>query len=297
MSVDSLSLQVPGEWEHRFVAANGCRFHVAQAGPSDAPLVLLLHGFPQTWYAWRHQIPPLAAAGYRVVSMDLRGFGLSDRPPRGHDSFSLADDVAGVIRALGYSGAVVIGHGYGGQIAWTLPALFPEQIRAIGVLSAPHPIGLRSRRVVPVGTLASLAFAQLPWFPEQRLRRDWVPTLLKAWGAPGWECEAVDHYVDAARLPAAAHHILEQARWQVRSSSRPAGRRLLAEVKAPVTVPVLALHGTADRALAPNSRRHDSQYVAGEYAQHLIAGAGHFLPEEAPDAVTRQVLGLLRSLG
>ena len=96
---DASSVRVDGPWEHRFVSANGARFHVAEAG--DGPLVLLLHGFPQFWWAWRHQMPALADAGYRVAAMDLRGYGACDKPPRGYDPLTLAADVAGVIRSLG----------------------------------------------------------------------------------------------------------------------------------------------------------------------------------------------------
>ena len=95
------------------VAANGARFHVAVAG--EGPLVLLLHGFPTFWWTWRHQLPALAAAGHRVAAMDLRGFGASDKPPRGYDPRTLAEDVSGVIRSLGDRDAVVVGQGLGGD--------------------------------------------------------------------------------------------------------------------------------------------------------------------------------------
>ena len=95
------------------VAANGARFHVALVG--DGPLVLFLHGFPEFWWAWRHQLPAVAAAGYCAAAMDLRGYGASDKPPRGYDLSTLAADVAGVIRSLGARDAVVVGHGWGGD--------------------------------------------------------------------------------------------------------------------------------------------------------------------------------------
>ena len=106
-----------GPWTHRQVAANGARFHVVEAG--EGPLVLLLHGFPMFWWTWRRQLPALAEAGYRAVAMDLRGYGGSDKTPRGYDPFTLSGDVAGVVRSLGSATATLVGHGWGGLLAWT----------------------------------------------------------------------------------------------------------------------------------------------------------------------------------
>ena len=107
---------VDGPWTHREVSAGGTRFHVAESG--SGPLVLLLHGFPEFWWSWRHQLPALAAAGFRAVAPDLRGYGASDKPPRGYDVPTLAADVAGLVRALGEREAVVVGHDWGGLLAW-----------------------------------------------------------------------------------------------------------------------------------------------------------------------------------
>ena len=120
MTADAAEILVEGPWRHRFVAANGGRFHVAEAG--SGPLVLLLHGFPEFWWAWRHQLPVLAAAGYHAVAMDLRGYGASDKPPRGYDTPTLTADVAGVVRALGASGG-------GGRRATTGAAGSPGRCR------------------------------------------------------------------------------------------------------------------------------------------------------------------------
>lgn len=107
-----------GLWTHRDVAANGARFHVAETG--EGPLVLFLHGFPEFWWAWRHQLPAVASAGYRAAAMDLRGYGGSDKTPRGYDPTTLAGDVAGVIRTLGVRSAVLVGQGWGGYVGWAV---------------------------------------------------------------------------------------------------------------------------------------------------------------------------------
>ncbi|HWG63224.1 MAG TPA: alpha/beta fold hydrolase, partial [Streptosporangiaceae bacterium] len=104
------AIYVDGPWAHRPVSANGTRFHVAESG--DGPLVLMLHGFPEFWWTWHQQLVTLPAAGFRAVAADLRGYGGSDKPPRGYDLVTAAADAAGLIRALGEANAVVVGHGW-----------------------------------------------------------------------------------------------------------------------------------------------------------------------------------------
>ncbi|HEV7146735.1 MAG TPA: alpha/beta fold hydrolase, partial [Pedococcus sp.] len=170
MSMDASMALIAGPWEHRFVAANGARFHVAEQG--EGPVVLLLHGFPQFWWAWRHQLQALAEAGYRACAMDLRGYGASDKPPRGYDTRTSATDVAAVLRSLGGSRAVVIGHGWGGWIAWSMPTLQPTVTRAIASLSMPHPLVFRKASFTHPGQLkanAYLAGLQRPFVPERQM--------------------------------------------------------------------------------------------------------------------------------
>jgi pimeloyl-ACP methyl ester carboxylesterase len=102
------SIYLDGPWSHRSVSANGTRFHIAEHG--EGPLVLLLHGFPEFWWTWRRQLRTLSEAGYRAVAVDLRGYGGSDKPPRGYDLVTAASDAAGLVRALGEANAVVVGH-------------------------------------------------------------------------------------------------------------------------------------------------------------------------------------------
>ena len=113
-AVDESCVLTEGPWTHRFVGANGSRFHVVEAG--TGPLVLFLHGFPEFWWAWHQMLPAVADAGFRAVAVDLRGYGASDKPPRGYDGYTLAADVAGLIRALGERSATVVGTGVGGMI-------------------------------------------------------------------------------------------------------------------------------------------------------------------------------------
>jgi len=290
---------VPGPWRHRNAAANGARFHLVEAGAG--PLVLLLHGFPEFWWAWRHQLEALAAAGYRAVAMDLRGYGGSDMTPRGYDPFTLAADVAGIVRALGERRATVVGHGLGGFIGWSTAVLQTPFVERLAVVSALHPRQARStnpRRLV--GLTATLEF-QLPWLPERKLRADggaWVEELLRRWAAPGWpDAETARRYREAMQLWPAPHCALEYPRWLVRSSVRTDGRRFAARMREPVTVPVLHVHGELDGAISAVAAAAARGYVRGPYRWLQLPGVGHFPHEEAPERFTAELLSWIEDDG
>lgn len=303
MSVDSAEVLVDGPWRHRFVAANGSRFHVAETG--DGPLVVLLHGFPQFWWAWRHQLPAIAAAGYRVAAMDLRGYGASDKPPRGYDTMTTAADVAGVVRSLGESEAVVVGHDWGGWVAWSMPGLSPRVTRAVAVVSAAHPLLLRPyfatalvRGADERAAAAAVLSFQVPMLPERRLAHGTeVRDRLTAWGGPGYpDAATLERYERAMQVPFVAHTSLEYLRWALRSRYRRDGRRFAAGVDVPIEVPVLALAGAQDRFVPAGAVERSRRWVAGPWTHEIVPGAGHFLPEEAPDTVTQALLTWLKGL-
>ncbi len=139
---DSVVL-VDGPWTHRTVRANGIALHIAEMG--TGPLVLFLHGFPQFWWTWRQQLTDLADAGFHAVAVDLRGFGASDKTPRGYDAPNLAADIASLVTALGERDAILVGNDLGGLLAWTVAATRPEVVRRL----ADH------RRRAPVAVAAS----------------------------------------------------------------------------------------------------------------------------------------------
>ncbi len=298
MTADTSDVLVDGPWRHRFVAANGARFHVAEAG--HGPLVLLLHGFPEFWWAWRHQIPALADAGYRVAAMDLRGYGASDKPPRGYDTPTLVADVAGVVRGLGEARATVVGHDWGAWLAWSMPALAPRVTRAVAVLSMGHPLQMRT--AFPGGggrqALTRLASFQAPLLPERTLRSGaGVDQVLREWSGPGFPDElTLRRYRLAMQMPFVAHTSMEYYRWVVRSRWRRDGRRFAAAVRAPICVPVLQVHGSADPWVTPRAAAGSARWVRASMRYELVEGAGHFLPEEAPQRVNAALLGWLATV-
>lgn len=303
--VDASRVLLPGRWRHRFVAANGARFHVAEAEgpPEDAPLVLLLHGFPQFWWAWRHQLTALASPGRRVAAMDLRGYGASDKPPRGYDTPTLCADVAGVVRSLGAPRAVVVGQDWGAWLAWSMPALQPEVTRAVACFGMGHPLAMHAgapapHRLARLARLDRVLAFQLPLRPERRLRDPAVVAdLLRRWAGPGWPSpEEADRYAEALRVPSVAHSAMEYVRWSVRSLPRQDGRRFAAAVRRNIDVPVLQVHGSVDLCVRPGTARTSSRWVRGSYRWELVEEAGHFVPEEAPERTSDLLAGWLATL-
>jgi len=302
MSLDASMALIDGPWEHRFVAANGARFHVAEQG--EGPVVLLLHGFPQFWWAWRHQMQALADAGYRACAMDLRGYGASDKPPRGYDTRTSATDVASVLRSLGASRAAVVGHGWGGWIAWSMPTLQPTVTRAVASLSMPHPLVFRRASFTSgrqARANAYLAGLQRPFVPEHQMtvHGGYVQRLLREWASPEgiWPSpEEAKVYADAMALPFVAHSAAEYYRWLVRSQARPDGWRFAARMRTPIGVPVLQLHGERDGAVLPSTAGGAQEWCTGRYERELVPHAGHFLPEEAPEVVSDRLVRWLDAL-
>lgn len=304
-SGDPSALLVAGPWRHRDLTANGVRLHVVEQG--EGPLVVLLHGFPEFWWMWRHQIPALAGAGYRVVAPDLRGYGGSDKPPRGYDLFTASADIAGLIRVLGEREAVIIGHDWGGLVAWTTAALHAGLVRGLGSVSSPHPRRLRREFVVSRRQRSAMGFAfgyQVPRRPERRLTEDGaveVERLMRAWSGPVWSgtddfATAVHRYRSAMRVPQAAYGALEYYRWALRSMLRSDGARYARAMAVPLEVPVVQLHGGADPLILTSTAAGSAAYAAGSYDWHTYAGLGHFLPEEAPAEVTATLLDWLARL-
>lgn len=290
MPVDNSCVTLPGPWTHRFIQARGAQFHIATMGEysSTTPLVLLVHGFPQYWWAFRQQIEPIADAGYRVAAVDLRGVGGSDKTPRSHDSLTLTLDLLGIVRALGASSAVIVGAGRGGTLAWSAAALDPSLICGLVTLAGVHPRAFHRLRTQLRGGLR----------PLLHQNDDAIRALLHDWSAPGstGATDQADVYTQAMRLPGAANVITNQMRWSARAQFTPAGRAYLRTSSAAIHTPVLAVRGERDSLLPASAWNTDREFTQGPYRLTDIADAGHFLTDEAPDQTTAAILGFLQEL-
>lgn len=176
---------------HRTIEANNVNLHIAEAG--DGPLVVLCHGFPESWYSWRHQIPALAEAGFRVVAPDQRGYGTSDAPEdiAAYSILHLTGDIVGLVRALGEEQAVVVGHDWGSPVAWSLAQMRPDMFRAVASLSvpftgrAPWP-PIRAMRQTFGDRFFYQIYFQTPGVAEHELQHDIPVTMRKIlYGASG----------------------------------------------------------------------------------------------------------------
>lgn len=282
------------ETRHRFIEANGIRFHVAEAG--EGPLVLLLHGFPECWYSWRHLLSALAGAGYHAVAPDMRGYNLTDKPRRGYDIATLVEDVAALVEALAGPGARahVIGHDWGGVVAWQAAWRRPDIVRSLTVMNAPHPRAFADYlRRSPLQMVKSsyMLFFGIPRLPEWLLTRRRARAIAGAFRRSARRQDAFSAadlavYREAMLRPGAATATLNYYRQAVRQ-----GRRVLPD--SPIEdVPVLVLWGRDDPVLRRESNRDLRRWVRCLTVRE-IPDCGHWTQQEQPDAVRREVLGWL----
>lgn len=189
-----------------FIDVGEIKLHTVLAGPPDGPLVILLHGFPEFWYGWRNQILPLAQAGFRVTAPDQRGYNLSAKPRElsAYRVDRLAGDVIGLMRALGREKATLVGHDWGGIVAWSVAALYPQHVRRLVALNAPYPMvapDVIRRNPVQLRMSAYILFFQIPLFAEAILRNNnWelVAQTLRRTSRPGtFSEEVIEQYRQA----------------------------------------------------------------------------------------------------
>jgi epoxide hydrolase 4 len=277
---------------HRTVDIGEVRLHCAEMG--QGPLVLLLHGFPECWVSWRNQMPALAAAGFRAVAPDLRGYGKSDKPS-GLDAYRievLARDVARLVEALGAERAHVVGHDWGGAAAWFFAMWHPERLDRLAILNAPHPSRYSRARKLPRQWLRSsyILFFQIPWLPEALLRAGDFLVLRQLFRydpeRPGaYTAGDIDEIVAAAREPGALTGMLA---WYRAMIQRPTHTRWK-----PISRPVQVVWGEKDRYLLRDIAEPGRDWVP-DLRFSPIPEASHWVQADAPEKVNGLLIDFLR---
>jgi pimeloyl-ACP methyl ester carboxylesterase len=278
---------------HERIRTNNIELNVALAGPEDGPLVVLLHGFPEFWYAWRKTIPALAAKGFRVAVPDQRGYNESDRPPgvRAYVLDELAKDVVGLISALGRRDACIVGHDWGAAVAWWLAMRFSASVSRLVILDVPHPLVMRRFLISDPAQLARswyMGFFQLPALPEKVIAaNDFAMFAEKAFGIarPGtFTAEEIEEYKHAWRKPGAMTamlHWYRAIRYVIRD--QPTAE----EVR--IRMPALVIWGEDD-AQVPVDMAAPSVGFCDHGRLEVIENATHWVQHEEPERVNALIL-------
>jgi pimeloyl-ACP methyl ester carboxylesterase len=261
---------------------------VRLAGPADGPPLLLLHGFPECWWAWRNQFDRLVAAGYRLIVPHQRGYGQSDKP-KGIHSYRLdllIADLAGLLDALGYRKVRVAAHDWGAIVGWWLAHHRPDLVARQVLLSGPHPDVLRRAIRRPPQMFKSwyIWSFQAPWIPEfvvgnRRLKTlEWIVDT----GVYPYPPDDIAVFRTQWAIPGTVHAQVNWYRALLRSKNAP-------PPPGPIKPPTLVLWGAADKALGTETAEQ-SAALCDDGRVEVIPGVGHWLPHEAPDVVTDRLL-------
>lgn len=279
-------------FQARLIKTNGITLNALTAGPEDGPLVLLLHGFPEFAYGWRHQISALAAAGYFVVAPDQRGYNLSDKPDGVHSYKidELVADAVGVIRTLGREKAFVVAHDWGANVAWWLALKHPELVEKLVIMNVPHPkvffktIRSNIRQLLKSWYIFSI---QVPWLPEKLMTMNNAAGMERAFRGSAKEttftAEDIEKYREAWLRPGAMTAMLNWYRAALRHQpDKPPSWR--------VTVPTLMLWGKQDVALDA-SMAQPSIDLCDDGRLVMYDDATHWVQHDAADRVNAELLG------
>lgn len=274
----------------RYVKINGIKLHLAMAGPDDGRLVILLHGFPEYWYGWRHQIPNLAAEGFRVWAPDQRGYNLSDKPKAVRDYCldELAEDVVGLIDQAGEEQVYLVGHDWGAAVAWWVATRYPARLHRLVTINAPHPAVMRRHLYRSLHQLRKswyILFFQLPWLPEALARiGDWhqiVQTLKKS-SRPGTFSDAdFKNYQEAWSRPAAFRSMVHWYRAALRYPPAPPPDWR-------INVPTLLIWGAQDKFLGRELARISISLCSNGKLK-IIEDATHWVQHKEPGEVSRLI--------
>lgn len=282
--------------EHRSAPIDGVELHWVEAGPADGPPVILLHGFPEFWWSWRHQIPLLAAAGFRVIALDMRGYNRSAKP-EGIEPYAiphLTGDVKGLIEHLGYERVAVVGHDWGGGVAWAFALTYPEHLERLAILNLPHPArmaaGLRTLRQLLKSWY--ILFFQIPWLPEWGSRRNGFAILKRAFTAPpvpsGLFANDLPAYERAWAQPGALTAMINYYRALIRY-----GRKYQKMGDRRIEQPVLVLWGERDPYLGKELATPPADLVPNCQVRYFPE-TSHWVQHERADAVSGALSDFLK---
>jgi pimeloyl-ACP methyl ester carboxylesterase len=285
---------------HDYAQIGDLRLHYAECGAGNDDLVLLLHGFPEFWYSWRHQLPVLGER-YHVVAPDMRGYNLSDKPPRVEDyriEFLVAD-VLGLIKHFGKSQAAIVAHDWGAGVAWAVAQRYPEAVSKLAALQVPMPVAWRDNMTLRQ-FLSSwyMFFFQLPRLPEwwasrndfARVERMYRETIVR----PGaFTDEDIAVYKDALRQPGALTSSLNYYRANVFRSLMRGGTETPKDADGRIRVPTLFIYGEQDIAVIPSTVRNLGRFINASYRELRIPDSGHWVQNEAIDEVNNALLEFL----
>ncbi|MEU9835643.1 alpha/beta fold hydrolase [Streptosporangium sp. NPDC048047] len=271
--------------EKKFVRVNDVDLAYVDEGEGDA--VILLHGFPDSSYLWRHQIPALVEGGFRVIAPDLRGFGDSGKPQEveAYGMQTIVNDVVALTMKLGVKRPHLVGHDWGAAIAWMYAFLMPRRVDHLAVLSVGHPGVFATPSLEQRAASWYMLFYQFPGVSEELLRRNGWRLFKEIMGRDG----DYDRYLRDLARPGA---LTAGLNWY-RANRSPAAELRPARPFPPVLAPTLGVWGAGDKALLEEGMSASGKFVKGPWRYERVEDAGHWLPLDAPDEVSKLLLGFL----
>lgn len=282
----------------RRVKAGDIRLSIREAGAGEP--VILLHGFPELAYSWRHQLPALADAGYRAVAPDLRGYGDSDRPAAVEDYAlpTLAGDIAELIGALDAESAHLVGHDWGGSLCWALAARRPELVRSLVILNSPHPVAsAEARQVLEQQRLSwYMLLFQFTGVAETWLSADDFANLRKFVFDTAADGTFTEQDREAFLSPLREDGALTAALNYYRANIPPASWLRPPPDLPPITVPTTIIWGTDDAYMSPLLLERSATRVEGTLRVETLHGVSHWVQQEVPDRVNEILLAHLKSV-
>jgi pimeloyl-ACP methyl ester carboxylesterase len=285
---------VPATLEDLTLHNGSIEIHAVASGPADGPVVVLLHGFPEFWYSWNKQIEPLAAAGFRVIVPDQRGYNKTSKPPRAA-SYALSElisDVLGIADQIGQDRIFLAGHDWGAAVAWSVALLHPQRIAKLAILNVPHPSVMRrylktNRRQLRRSWY--MFFFQLPWLPEAAFSafnfRLGVRSLVGSSRPGTFSPEDLIQYRDAWSQPGALTAMINWYRAAMRHRTK--------FPDSTVHVPTRILWGERDSFLL-SEMAHDSLRYCDSAELYTFANASHWLQHEEPARVSELLIDFFR---